>query len=282
MSTKTPRNTARSWLAIGAVFVVLAAACSDDDAATTTQAPPPATTATPPATTGPSDTPTPTPTSPPATDPPPVASQPPAPEPIEKVLTMALSGVPTNVDQAVIQGRPSLVAAQGVVSVLLRYTQEPSPGLSLHSPQDLQGELAESWELNDDGSYTFTLRAAQSPAGNTVTSADVKWSFDRMIALDGIARFLMFVSSIDQADPITIIDDRTFTLNVTMPNTLTLPVLTYYALGIIDSVTATDNAAADDEWAAEWLSGNSASFGAYQYDGITPGEEVRLLKNPNY
>ena len=166
--------------------------------------------------------------------------------------------------------------------MLLRYTQEPSPGLSLHSPQDLQGELAESWELNDDGSYTFTLRAAQSPAGNTVTSADVKWSFDRMIALDGIARFLMFVSSIDQADPITIIDDRTFTLNVTMPNTLTLPVLTYYALGIIDSVTATDNAAADDEWAAEWLSGNSASFGAYQYDGITPGEEVRLLKNPNY
>ncbi len=218
-----------------------------------------------------------------AAAPPAVAPEPPpASIPAEKNLTMVLSGLPTNVDPAVIQGRPSLVAAQGVVSTLVRYTHEPSPGLTLHSPQDVMGELAESFEVNEDGSVTFTLREAMSPYGNTVTSADVAWSFDRMIALDGIARFLMAVSGIDQAGPITVIDDRTFQLNVTGRNILTVPVLTYYALGILDSVEASANATDDDPWAADWLAANSATFGPYQVESLTPGEEVRLAKNPNY
>ena len=218
-----------------------------------------------------------------AAAPPPVAPEPPPPpEPAEKNLTMALSGLVTNVDPAVLQGRPSLVTAQGVVSTLVRYTHEPSPGLSLHSPADVMGELAESFEVNEDGSVTFTLREAMSPYGNTVTSADVAWSFDRMIALDGIARFLMFLSSIDREGPITVIDDRTFTLNVTGRNILTVPVLTYYALGILDSVEAQANATDDDPWAADWLAANSSTFGPYQVESFAPGEEVRLVKNPNY
>lgn len=216
---------------------------------------------------------------PPAPEPPP-PTEPPAPA--EKNLTMALSGLVTNVDPAVIQGRPSLVTAQGVVSTLVRYTHEPSPGLSLHSPQDVMGELAESFEVNEDGSVTFTLREAMSPYGNTVTSADVVWSFDRMIALDGIARFLMFLSSIDREEPISVIDDRTFTVNVTGRNILTVPVLTYYALGILDSVEAQANATEDDPWAANWLASNSSTFGPYQVESLTPGEELRLVKNPNY
>ncbi|MCY3952499.1 MAG: ABC transporter substrate-binding protein, partial [bacterium] len=215
---------------------------------------------------------------PPAPEPPP----PPPPEPAEKNLTMALSGLVTNVDPAVLQGRPSLVTAQGVVSTLVRYTHEPSPGLSLHSPNDVMGELAESFEVHEDGSVTFTLREAMSPYGNTVTSADVAWSFDRMIALDGIARFLMFLSSIDREAPITVIDDRTFTLNVTGRNILTVPVLTYYALGILDSVEAQANATDDDPWAAEWLASNSATFGPYRVESLAPGEELRLVKNPDY
>ncbi|MCY3561584.1 MAG: ABC transporter substrate-binding protein [bacterium] len=212
----------------------------------------------------------------------PAPEPPPPPEAAEKNLTMALSGLVTNVDPAVLQGRPSLVTAQGVVSTLVRYTHEPSAGLSLHSPDDVMGELAESYVKNEDGSVTFTLREAMSPHGNTVTSADVAWSFDRMIALDGIARFLMFLSSIDQQGPITIIDDRTFTLNVTGRNILTVPVLTYYALGILDSVAAQANATEDDPWAAEWLASNSSTFGPYQVESFAPGEEVRLAKNPNY
>ena len=214
----------------------------------------------------------------PAPDPPPPPPEPPA----EKNLTMALSGLVTNVDPAVLQGRPSLVTAQGVVSTLVRYTHEPSPGLSLHSPDDVMGELAESFEVNEDGSVTFTLREAMSPHGNTVTSADVAWSFDRMIALDGIARFLMWLSKIDQEAPITVVDDRTFTLNVVDRSILTVPVLTYYALGILDSVEAQANATDDDPWAAEWLASNSSTFGPYQVESLAPGEEVRLVKNPNY
>ncbi len=218
-----------------------------------------------------------------AAAPPPEPPPPPPPEPpAEKNLTMALSGLVTNVDPAVLQGRPSLVTAQGVVSTLVRYTHEPSPGLTLHSPDDVMGELAESFEVNEDGSVTFTLREAMSPYGNTVTSADVAWSFDRMIALDGIARFLMWLSKIDQEAPITIIDDRTFTLNVVDRSILTVPVLTYYALGILDSVAAQANATDDDPWAAEWLASNSSTFGPYQVESLAPGEEVRLVKNPNY
>src|SRR5713226_6010280 len=53
--------------------------------------------------------------------------------------------------------------------------------------------LATAWKISPDGkTYTFTLRRnVRFASGNPLTSADVKWSFDRVRYIKGNAAFLM-------------------------------------------------------------------------------------------
>ena len=212
-----------------------------------------------------------------APDPPP---PPPEPEPV--TFTMIFPAVPSNVDPAVYQGRPTGETTQSVVSTLVRYVPLADGATALQGPADLQAELAESWTQEDSGSYVFTLREALSPYGNQVTSADVLWTFQRGLETDFITPFLLNVGGIDGENPIEVIDDRTFRLVAPSANSLTLPVLTWYGMGIIDSVEAQSRATDEDPWAQEWMATNSASFGAFQVESMIPGEEIRLTKNPNY
>ncbi len=48
--------------------------------------------------------------------------------------------------------------------------------LSYDAAGKLRGELADSWEVDDDGVWTFTLRDAQWHDGSSVTAADVAWT----------------------------------------------------------------------------------------------------------
>lgn len=214
--------------------------------------------------------------------PPPEPPPPPPPEPEPVTFTMIFPAVPSNVDPAVYQGRPTGETTQSVVSTLVRYVPLAEGATALQGPADLQAELAESWTQEDGGSYVFTLREAMSPAGNTVSSADVLWTFQRGLDTDFITPFLLSVGGIDRENPIEVIDDRTFRLVAPSANSLTLPVLTWYGMGIIDSVEAQSHATDEDPWAQEWMATNSASFGAYQVESMIPGEEIRLTKNPNY
>ena len=214
--------------------------------------------------------------------PPPEPPPPPPPEPEPVTFTMIFPAVPSNVDPAVYQGRPTGETTQSVVSTLVRYVPLADGATALQGPADLQPELAESWAQEDSGSYVFTLREAMSPYGNTVTSADVLWTFQRGLDTDFITPFLLSVGGIDRENPIEVIDDRTFRLVAPAANSLTLPVLTWYGMGIIDSVEAQSHATDEDPWAQEWMATNSASFGAFQVESMIPGEEIRLTKNPNY
>ena len=215
---------------------------------------------------------------PPAPEPPP----PPPAEPEPVTFTMIFPAVPSNVDPAVYQGRPTGETTQSVVSTLVRYVPLADGATALQGPADLQAELAESWTQEDSGSYVFTLREARSPYGNQVTSDDVHWTFQRGLATDFITPFLLSVGGIDRENPIEVIDGRTFRLVAPNANSLTLPVLTWYGMGILDSVEAQSHATDEDPWATEWMATNSASYGAYQVDSMVPGEEIRLTKNPNY
>ncbi len=208
---------------------------------------------------------------------------PPAPsETAEVAFTMVFPAVPSNVDPAVYQGRPTGETTQSVVSTLVRYAPLAEGSAALQGPGDLLPELAGSWMQESDGNYVFILREAQSPYGNQVTSEDVLWTFQRGLDIDFITPFLLGVGGIDKENPIEVIDDRSFRLIAPEANSLTLPVLTWYGMGILDSTEAKKHATGEDPWATEWMSTNSASFGAYQVSSVTPGEEIRLAKNPNY
>lgn len=197
-------------------------------------------------------------------------------------FTMALTSVPTTVDPAVFEGQQSQDAYFGTASTLVRLEGRDPEALTAPGATDVQPELAESWEQDGDGSYTFTLREAKSPFGNTATSEDVKWSFERAMALSPVTVSILERGNIDTKNPIQIIDSRTVRVNVVKPSIFTLGVLTWYGATVLDSVEAKKHATDEDSWAEEWLQSSSATFGPYQVASINPGEEVRLVRNRNY
>ena len=213
------------------------------------------------------------------------AAQPPPPPPDEpEVFVMAVAAVPSNADPAVTEGKPSTELNPMFASTLVQYVKPAAGAATWPSPADVEPYLAESVTPIEDG-YRFVLRDdAVSPYGNTITSEDVRWSFDRIIANDGVGRFLLsWGGGINLEEPIRVIDDRTFDLVVLDTNNpYSLAVLTYHHMGPLDSVEVLSHATEDDPWGAGWLSTNSAGFGSYMLESITPGEELRLVPNPNW
>ena len=76
--------------------------------------------------------------------------------------------------------------------------------------------LATEWAVSEDGtSYTFTLQPDVTFAsGNPLTSADVKWSFDRVRNLQSNPLFLVEkITAVEAPDPQTVV----ITLGVAVP-----------------------------------------------------------------
>jgi peptide/nickel transport system substrate-binding protein len=69
--------------------------------------------------------------------------------------------------------------------------------------------LAQSWDVSPDARvFTFHLRPGVKfqNSGNTMTSADVKWSLERAIAIKGNPSFLLDgIVKVDAPDPMTVV-----------------------------------------------------------------------------
>ena len=151
-----------------------------------------------------------------------------------------MTSVPTILDPSVHQGDPSRHVGFELGSTLFAYDVEnlaDAGCTQLAGAGDIRGELAESWEYAEDGkSIRVTLRDIKSARGNQLTSADVDWSFDRMIALEvGNPNLLMFNVADYAEDPIVPIDDRTFEIRLNRQTALDLAILTWYQFRILDS-----------------------------------------------
>ncbi|WKU05407.1 ABC transporter substrate-binding protein [Micromonospora sp. HUAS LYJ1] len=202
-----------------------------------------------------------------------------------RTLTIAAPGVLSSLDSERYQGFISIDLLPNTAGTLVRFKKPEAGATTLQTPDQIEPELAESWKLSEDGKQmSFTLREAKSQFGNTLTAEDVKWSVDRMVKSTGvpIAKILMGVGGWDIANPITVTDDKTFTINVAKPNAVSVTILSTFFMTIYDSVEAKKHATADDPFAYKWLGENTATFGAYQVRSFDPGKEVRLTANQNY
>ena len=122
----------------------------------------------------------------------------------------------------------------------------------------------------------------KSPYGNEISSDDVVYTFERVLANDFVFRFLMGVGSWNTESPITKIDDKTFTINVVANVPFTLGTLTWYSGTILDATEVKSHATDDDPWAKEWLSSNSANYGPYNLASFSAGESAVLAFNPGW
>lgn len=201
-------------------------------------------------------------------------------------LTIAAPGILSSLDSERYEGFVSIDLLPNVAGTLLRFQQPEKGATTLQGPDEIEGELAEEWEVNDDGTQiTMTLReGVVSNQGQPLDSEDVRWSVERMLNSEGvpIAQILMGIGGWDQDNPIEVVDDRTFVINVAEPNAVSLSILTTFFMTIYDSETVTENSSDADPWGYDYLATNTASFGPYQVATFEPGVEVRLEPNPNY
>jgi peptide/nickel transport system substrate-binding protein len=198
-----------------------------------------------------------------------------------RTLIMAIAGTPADVDPDNYQGLPSNDTYNIFTAQLVRYKPYKQDYKQLPGPFQVDGYLASSWKIVPNG-MEFTLRDAKSQWGNTLTSEDVKWSFERHSAINAISRFLFAVNNIDLKTPITVIDSKRFRMNLNNNAPMLLGSLTHYVMGITDSVEAKKHATESDPWARNWLKTNSATFGPYQVAGIQPSQVVFFKANPNH
>jgi len=145
--------------------------------------------------------------------------------------------------------------------------------------------LATDWTVSPDGkTYTFRLRRnVRFVSGNPMTSADVKWSFDRVrFVKSNPAFFLSSVEDVVAPDPFTVV------LKLKAPNPALLPILSSSSLGVIDSKLVSQKGgdasadAKDKDKAEPFLMAQSAGTGAYILERYVPDQEVVLARNPNH
>ncbi len=146
-------------------------------------------------------------------------------------------------------------------------------------------DAAKSRNASDDGlTWTFKLRDdVYFVSGNKLTSADVKWSFDRVKHLKGNPAFLA-----SNVESVTTPDDETVVIKLGYTDSSFISKLATPAFAILDSKTVKAMGGASGEGASErdtvkdGLNQMSAGSGPYMLKSFVPDSEVILVKNPNY
>lgn len=151
-----------------------------------------------------------------------------------------------------------------------------------------QPQLAESWEISEDGkTITFTMAEGHVFAsGNPVTAKDAEFSLRRAVQLNKTPSFILtqFGFTPDNVEQtIVATDDKTLVLTLDKPYALSfvLNCLTATIGGIVDMETAMANEA-DGDMGNAWLRTNTAGSGPYKVVSWKPSESVLMDLNPKY
>lgn len=196
----------------------------------------------------------------------------------KEVLIVANEFGPNMLDiHGVGANRPAYGVAWVAYDRLMTYGRKKlADGTLSYDYSKLEPELAERWEVAKDGnSVTFFLRKnATFHDGTPVTAADVKWSFDRALAMGGFPTFQMKAGSLEDPSQFEVVDAHTFRVKFLRKDKLTMPDLAVPVASIYNSTLAKKHATEQDPWAATWLKNNSAGGGAFKVESFRPGQEI--------
>jgi peptide/nickel transport system substrate-binding protein len=145
-------------------------------------------------------------------------------------------------------------------------------------------EVASSYTASADAkTFTFKLRTdIKFSDGTPLTSADVLFSFNRLINIKGNPSFLLSGITVTAPDASTVV------LTSNAPNPAIPFIIPNPALGIVNSKVVkahggTDQPGADKADTAEsFLNSQSAGSGPYTLTSFSTTSEVDLTANPNY
>ncbi|MBJ3775580.1 ABC transporter substrate-binding protein [Acuticoccus mangrovi] len=200
---------------------------------------------------------------------------------LAETLIIAAPAVPEGFDGDALRPGTQNVVPQ-VYENLTRYGRKTDEdGREMLDPATIEGNLAESWTVSDDGKrYVFKLReGVMSPYGNELTADDVVWSWEKSFDQKRTGNFIANVSNVESVEKVSTYE---VAFNLSAPSSIFLNALTLYVPGIYDTTEVKTHATADDPWALEWMQDHTAGFGAYTLDQVRPDEMAVFTANPNY
>ncbi|MEP5729904.1 MAG: ABC transporter substrate-binding protein [Sulfitobacter sp.] len=139
----------------------------------------------------------------------------------------------------------------------------------------VQPHLAKEWAI-DGATYTFTLRDDVTfNTGNSLTAADVVYSFERMIAM-GQGNASLFAGVVENVEAT---GDHTVVFTLTSPFAPFLATL--IRMPVVDMATVKSHEV-DGDWGSTWMSQNSAGSGPYVITSHDPQTETVLSYEADY
>ena len=136
--------------------------------------------------------------------------------------------------------------------------------------------VAKEWEVSDDGlTYTFKINEGiKFHDGSDLTASDVKYTFDRLTALDdGVANILYVVESVEA------VDDYTIEVKLNMPSAAFLFGMPQIFIISEDGVKANE---VDGDWGQAYLMENDLGSGPYMLASSIPEQQAVFAKFDDY
>lgn len=163
--------------------------------------------------------------------------------------------------------------------------EEWTPGFTRDVGSEIKGELAESWEYNDDNTVlTVKIKAgAKFHNGDPVMAEDVVWSLARATVTPR-TKNQMKIGGMVRENQFSMVDERTVQIKLDSANRFLLPDLVVPMAVVYNSKLIKANAAADDPWGLNWAmeNGDGICSGAYKISNFKPNESFRLTRNDDW
>lgn len=200
-------------------------------------------------------------------------------------LLIATSETPPGLDTEYYGSRASHEGIGQTMDALVNFGKKKgADGLWYSDFSNLQGALAESWDVAPDGkSVTFHLRkGVMSHWGNELTADDVFYSWNRGYQLKSNRAFYYFFMKIKDPSSIKALDKYTVRFEYEAPSSIAVVMHSNLYLTINDSKATKAHATASDPWARNWLATNAGGYGPYYVETWQPGQQVVFRAHEGY
>lgn len=136
-------------------------------------------------------------------------------------------------------------------------------------------DLAKEWTVSDDGLvYTFTLESGVKwHDGEPLTAADVKWTYEAILANQGIA-----AGNIASIASIEAPADDTVVITLSEPNAALLPFLGWFGIAIMPQHIYGDS----PDWLDNPANEQPIGTGPYKLESFRHDDQVVLVRNDDY
>lgn len=177
----------------------------------------------------------------------------------------------------------SYAAVENLYDGLLDLEVEALPdGTFKASPQNLSGEIVESWQLSEDETVvTLHIRPGIGFSDGTPCAASsIKFTLERAVIGPGYLFPMMEMLTVTTTEQLRVVDDYALELHLLHPNPLLWDLLPLNSFSVMDQANTEAQATPDDPWASEWYSEHALGTGPYVLGSVMPGQEYVFEPNP--